>query len=41
MHKSHMVNARYVSKFDREETLLMTDGRQLTISRGRKECWWV
>lgn len=37
IHKSHLVNANYVSKVDREGTLLMTDGRQLTISKRRKE----
>lgn len=37
IHKSHLVNAKYVSKVDREGTLIMTDGRQLTISKRRKE----
>lgn len=37
IHKSHLVNANYVSKVDREGTVLMTDGRQLTISKRRKE----
>ena len=37
IHKSHLVNAKYVSKVDREGTLIMADGRQLTISKRRKE----
>jgi two-component system LytT family response regulator len=37
IHKSYLINASYVSKVDREGTLLMTDGRQLAISRRRRE----
>jgi two-component system, LytTR family, response regulator len=37
IHKSYLVNVKYVSKVDREGTLLMSNGRQLTISKRRKE----
>ena len=37
IHKSHLVNAKYVSKVDKEGLVLMTDGKQLAISKRRKE----
>lgn len=37
IHKSYLVNARYVSKVDREGTLLMSDNKLLPISKRRKE----
>lgn len=37
IHKSYLVNARYVSKVDREGTLLMSDNRLLPIFKRRKE----
>ena len=37
IHKSHLVNTKYVSKVDREGSVLMSDGKQLTISKRRKE----
>lgn len=37
IHKSYLVNARYVSKVDREGTLLMSDNKSLPVSRRRKE----
>jgi two-component system LytT family response regulator len=37
IHKSYLINAKYVSKVDREGILLMSNSRQLTISKRRKE----
>jgi two-component system LytT family response regulator len=37
IHKSHLVNAKYVTKVDRDGLLLMSDGKQLAISKRRKE----
>jgi len=37
IHKSYLVNARYVTRVDREGAVLMTDGKQLVISKRRKE----
>jgi two-component system, LytTR family, response regulator len=37
IHKSYLVNAKYVSKVDREGLLLMSDGKQFPISKRRKE----
>jgi two-component system, LytTR family, response regulator len=37
IHKPHLVNARYVTKVDRDGLLLMSDGKQLAISKHRKE----
>jgi two-component system LytT family response regulator len=37
IHKSYLVNIKYVSKVDREGSLLMSDGKQLVISKRRKE----
>lgn len=37
IHKSYLVNARYVSKIDREGTLLMSDNKLLPVSKRRKE----
>ncbi len=37
IHKSYLVNTKYVSKVDREGNVLMTDGKQMLISKRRKE----
>lgn len=37
IHKSYMVNVKYVSKVDREGSVMMNDGKQLVISKRRKE----
>jgi two-component system, LytTR family, response regulator len=37
IHKSYLVNIKYVRKVEREGLLLMSDGKQLTISKRRKE----
>ncbi len=37
IHKSYMVNAKYVSKVDREGSVMMNDGKHLVISKRRKE----
>lgn len=37
IHKSYLINARYVLKVDREGTLLMRDNKSLPISKRRKE----
>jgi two-component system, LytTR family, response regulator len=37
IHKSHLVNAKYVTKVDRDGLLQMSDGKQLVISKRRKE----
>jgi two-component system LytT family response regulator len=37
IHKSHLVNPQYISKIERDGVLLMHDGKQLTISKRRKE----
>jgi two-component system LytT family response regulator len=37
IHKSYLVNTKYVSKVERDGTLQMNDGKQLTISKRRKE----
>lgn len=37
IHKSYLVNIKYVSKVDREGSLMMSDGKQLAISKRRKE----
>jgi two-component system, LytTR family, response regulator len=37
IHKSHLVNAKYVCKVDKDGMVLMTDGKQLAISKRRKE----
>lgn len=37
IHKSYLVNAKYVSKVDREGMVLMSDGKQFAISKRRKE----
>ncbi|HEV7782740.1 MAG TPA: LytTR family DNA-binding domain-containing protein [Chitinophagaceae bacterium] len=37
IHKSYLVNAKYVTKIDREGAVVMHDGKQLTISKRRKE----
>jgi two-component system LytT family response regulator len=37
IHKSHLVNAKYVIKVDRDGLLQMSDGKQLVISKRRKE----
>ena len=37
IHKSYLVNSKYVSKVDRESVLFMSDGKQFVISKRRKE----
>ena len=37
IHKSSLINSKYVSKIDREGYLLMNDGKQLAVSKRRKE----
>ena len=37
IHKSSLINAKYVSKIDREGYLQMNDGKQLAVSKRRKE----
>ena len=37
IHKSYMVNVKYVSKVDREGSVMINDGKQLVISKRRKE----
>ena len=37
IHKSYMVNAKYVSKVDREGSVMMNDRKQFVISKRRKE----
>jgi len=37
IHKSYIINSKYVSKVDKEGMLLMSDGKQLVVSRRRKE----
>ena len=37
IHKSYLANAKYVSKVDREGILLMSDGKQLPVSKRKKE----
>ncbi len=37
IHKSHLVNVKYVSKVDKEGMVMMTDGKMLAISKRRKE----
>ncbi len=37
IHKSYLVNRKFVSKIDKEGSLIMTDNKQLTISKRRKE----
>jgi two-component system, LytTR family, response regulator len=37
IHKSHLVNAKFVCKVDKEGMVLMTDGKELAISKRRKE----
>ncbi len=37
IHKSHLVNVKYVCKVDKEGMVLMTDGKMLAISKRRKE----
>lgn len=37
IHKSHLVNAKYVSKADNDGALLMSDGKLLTVSKRRKD----
>jgi two-component system LytT family response regulator len=37
IHKSYLVNTKYVSNIDREGLLLMSDGKQLPVSKRRKE----
>jgi two-component system LytT family response regulator len=37
IHKSHLVNVKFVCKVDKEGMVLMTDGKLLAISKRRKE----
>ncbi|MEO6404795.1 MAG: LytTR family DNA-binding domain-containing protein [Ferruginibacter sp.] len=37
IHKSYLVNRKYITKIDREGMLWMTDGKPLTISRRKRE----
>ncbi len=37
IHKSYLVNTKYVAKIDREGLVQMSDGKQLAISKRRKE----
>lgn len=37
IHKSYLVNKKYVSKIDKEGLVLMSDGKSLPISRRRKD----
>ena len=37
IHKSYLVNRKYITKIDREGMLWMSDGKPLSISRRRKE----
>jgi len=37
IHKSYLVNVKYVTKIDREGILLMSDGKQLAVSKRKKE----
>lgn len=37
IHKSYLVNAKYVTKIDREGIVLMSDGKCLTVSKRKKE----
>lgn len=37
IHKSYLVNSKYVSNVDRDGMLVMSDGKQLVISKRRKE----
>ncbi|MES2773234.1 MAG: LytTR family DNA-binding domain-containing protein [Bacteroidota bacterium] len=37
IHKSYLVNAKYVTRVDREGMVQMSDGKQLSISKRRKE----
>lgn len=37
IHKSYLVNRNYISQVDREGMVMMSDGKQLALSRRRKE----
>jgi two-component system LytT family response regulator len=37
IHKSYLVNAKFVSRIDKDGILIMNDGKQLAISKRRKE----
>ena len=37
IHKSSLVNSKYVSSIDKDGLVLMSDGKQLAVSRRRKE----
>ena len=37
IHKSHLVNMKYITKVNRDGTLTMSDGKELTISKRKKE----
>lgn len=37
IHKSYLVNVKYVTRIDRDGVILMSDGKQLSVSKRRKE----
>jgi two-component system LytT family response regulator len=37
IHKSYLINVKYVARVDREGLLLMSDGKEFPISKRRKE----
>jgi two-component system, LytTR family, response regulator len=37
IHKSHLINTKYVTKVNRDGTLTMSDGKELSISKRKKE----
>jgi two-component system LytT family response regulator len=37
IHKSHLVNKFHISQMDKDDTLILSDGSQIAISRRRKE----
>jgi two-component system, LytTR family, response regulator len=37
VHKSHLINTRFVSLLDKDGTLLLKDGSQVVVSRRKKE----
>ncbi|MBK6373120.1 MAG: LytTR family transcriptional regulator [Saprospiraceae bacterium] len=37
IHKSYLVNIKYITKVNRDGTLTMSDGKELSISKRKKE----
>jgi two-component system, LytTR family, response regulator len=37
VHKSHLVNKKYVTHFDKEGLLWLTDGSHIVVSRRKKD----